>query len=213
MSENMLYFLTYKKELIMSITQSIKQQIQHIQRGKPFTHRDLLSSGSRASIDQAMSRLVKQGTVMRVCQGVFVRPKQSRWVGNVMPDVDDVLEAIAKKRGEVIQVHGAEAARTFRISTQVPMIPVYYTNGSSREILVGKLKVKLIHTSDQRKLQCAGTRVGLALAALWYLGKNQVNRQVLSRIHDNLNAQEFQHLQTLSMPLWMKQAIDSFSKG
>lgn len=132
----------------MSVIQSIKQQIEHVPRAKPFTHRDLLSSGSGVSIDQALSRLVKQGVMARVCQGVFVRPKKNRWVGNVMPEVAHILAAIAEKRGETIQIHGAEAVRAFHLSTQVPMIPVYYTSGSSREITIGQLKIKWIHTAE-----------------------------------------------------------------
>jgi hypothetical protein len=137
--------------------------------------------------------------------------KKNRWLGEVMPDIAQVLKAIAAKHGETIQVHGAEAARALHMSTQIPMIPVYYTSGSSRDIVIGELTVRFVHTSDARKLQCAGTRVGLALVALWYLGQQHVDHHVIARVRDALSAQEFSALQTLSMPLWMKQAIDRFS--
>ena len=39
----------------------------------------LLHLGSRAAVDQALSRLVRKGKLMRVCQGVYVRPIQTRF--------------------------------------------------------------------------------------------------------------------------------------
>ena len=69
--------------------------------------------------------LVEESAIQRIARGVFVRPKQSRFVGNVMPDVSSVVQVIAKEHGETIQVHGAEAARRFNLSTQMPTTPVY----------------------------------------------------------------------------------------
>lgn len=69
---------------------------------------------------------------------------------------------------------------------QMPLTPVYFTNGTSREIKVGKPKAKLVHTSSNRKLQHAGTKPGLALTALWYLGKEQMNFENVHCIREGL---------------------------
>jgi hypothetical protein len=144
-----------------------------------------------------MSRLVEEGAIQRIARGIFVRPKQSRFVGNVMPDASRVIEVIAKDHGETIQVHGAEAARRFKLSTQMPTIPVYYTSGPIREIRIGNLKVKLVHTSSGRKLQHAGEKPGLALSAFWYLGENNINIDVMRRIEEGLIEKEFETLRVL----------------
>jgi hypothetical protein len=89
-----------------------------------------------------------------------------------------VIQVIAKGHGETIQVRGAEAARHFKLSTQVPTTPVYYTSGPTREIRIGNLKVKLVHTRSGRKVKHAGEEPGLALSALWYLGENNINTEV-----------------------------------
>ncbi len=150
----------------MSVTKSVQYQIAEVPRGEPFTNSRFLRLGSRAVVDKTLSRLVEEGAIQRVARGVFVRPKQSRFVGNVMPDVSRVIQVIAKDHGETIQVHGAEAARLFKLSTQMPTTPVYYTSAPTREIRIGNLKVKLMHTSSGRKLQHAGEKPGLALSAL-----------------------------------------------
>lgn len=197
----------------MSVASSIKIKIQRIQRGEPFATNHFLNLGSRPAVDKAISRLVEEGAIQRVARGVFVRPKKSRFISNVMPEVSQVIKVIAKGNGETIQVHGAEAARRFKISTQMPTKPIYYTNGPSREIQIGNLTVKFMHISSNRKFQFAGKKTGLALTALWYLGKEQVNTDTVRLIREGLSDNQFEQLLTASKPAWMTQAIQSFNEG
>ncbi|WP_409523199.1 DUF6088 family protein [Nitrincola sp. MINF-07-Sa-05] len=197
----------------MSVTESIKQRALKIKRGEPFTTSSFLKLGSRAAVDKALSRLVESGTIQRIARGVFARPKKSRFIGNVMPDVSRIIEVIAKDHGETVQVHGAEAARRFKLSTQMPTTPVYYTNGPSREIRIGNIKVKLMHTTSHRKLQHAGKKPGLALSALWYLGKDNIDTEVVRRIREGLSTEEFETLRTSKMPAWMASAIENHIQG
>jgi hypothetical protein len=195
----------------MSITETIRSRVLRVRRGEPFTNTRFLKLGSRASVDKTMSRLVDEGVIQRIARGVFVRPKKSRFIGSVMPDVAKVVEVIARDHGETIRVHGAEAARRFKLSTQVPTTPVFYTSGSSRELKVGNLTVKLLHASH-RKLRLAGKRPGLALSALWYLGKDNVNASVVGAIRAGLSAEEFETLKSTDMPGWMVGALERYDK-
>jgi len=210
MSETMLVLLIYTKRYFMSVIQNIRDQIHRFQPGEPFTSSFFLKLGSRSAIDKAMSRLVEEQVIRRIARGVFFRPKKSRFIDNVTPEVSRVIEVIAKSHGEIIQLHGAEAARRFKISTQMPITPVYYTSGCSREIQIGKLKVKLMHTSSYRKLQLAGKKSGLALAALWYLGKKLIDVATIRVIHAGLSNEEFELLRSASMPGWMTMAIETY---
>ncbi|WJW74319.1 DUF6088 family protein [Thiohalobacter sp. IOR34] len=196
----------------MSVAEGVKKRIQRIPRGEPFTNAHFLKLGSRAAVDKALSRLVKEGVIQRVARGVFVRPKKSRFVGSVMPEVSRVLEVIARDHGETIQIHGAEAARRFKLSTQSPTMPVYYTSGPTREIRIGNLKVKLLHTTSRRRLQHAGKKPGMALSALWYLGKENVDAEVVRRIREGLSEEEFEKLRASSMPAWMASAIEQYGR-
>ena len=195
----------------MSTTKTIRQRLIRIKKGEPFTNARFLRLGSRAAVDKALSRFVGEGLIQRIARGVFVRPKRSRFVGTVMPDTQKVIEVIARNYGETIQVHGAEAARRFNLTTQVPTTPVYYTSGPSRELKIGNLTVKLKHVSP-RKLRLSGTRPGLALSTLWYLGKESVNTEVLRAIRNGLSAEEFEMLKNTDMPTWMSDALHRFDK-
>ena len=112
----------------MSTTRAIRAAIRELPKGKPFTSAHFLKHGPRGSVDRALSRLVREGQTQRVSRGVFVRPKTSRFVGTVLPNVLQVVEAIARGTGETVQIHGAEAARRLRLSTQVPTAPAFLTS-------------------------------------------------------------------------------------
>lgn len=186
----------------------IRQHIEETPAGEPFTPAGLLSYGTRASVDQSLSRLVKAGIIERVTRGVFVRPEISRHVGKVMPEPIKVAETLAKATGVVVQVHGAEAARRMGLTTQVPMQAVFNTSGPSKHIRVGKMEIRLQHVSS-RKLALAGRPAGVALAALWYLGKGEVTSNTISKIRGKLAPSEFEVLKstTSAMPAWMSDAF------
>ena len=195
----------------MSIAQKIRHRVMRIHRGEPFTNKRFFRLGSRAAVDKTLSRLVEEGVIKRITRGMFVRPKKNRFVGYVMPGVAKIVEVMARENGETIQINGAEAALMFRLSTQVPTVPIYYTSGPSREFSVGNLTVKLKHVS-RRKLYLAGKRPGLALSALWYLGKNNVNPNVIQAIRESLTAEEFKTLRSADIPIWMASAMESYEK-
>lgn len=197
----------------MSTAQTVLANIRKLPKGKPFTSARFLEHGSRSAVDRTLSRLVGQGEIQRIARGVFVRPRTSRFVGTVVPEVHEVVEAIARRNGETVQIHGAEAARWFKLSTQVPVAPVFHTNASSRTIRIGRITVKMTHTSNRRRLQFAGEVAGAALSALWYLGKSNVTPEVVARIEGTLGPEEFQRLRSADMPAWMAKALDTTADG
>ena len=69
---------------------------------EPFTNKQFLKLGSCASVDKKLSRLVSEGVIQRIIRGVLMRPKANRCVGMVAPDVREVVEVMAKDRGEII---------------------------------------------------------------------------------------------------------------
>ena len=193
----------------MSTAHVVLAGIQKLPRGKPFTSARFLKHGPRSAVDRTLSRLVGRGEIHRLARGVFVRPRTRRFVGTVLPEVREMVEAIARRNGETVQVHGAEAARRFRLSTQVPMTPVFHTSASSRTIRIGGMSVRMIHTSNRRRLQFAGEAAGAALSALWYLGKNNVTREAVETIKAALGPEDFRRLLSAEMPAWMEKALRS----
>jgi Family of unknown function (DUF6088) len=194
----------------MKTTELIKNRIETMPVGEPFTPAEFLSLGTRTAIDKTLARLVKAGLLMRVTRGVFVRPEESKY-GKVPPSALKI--AMAKANGAIVEVHGAEAVRRFGLSTQVQVQPVYYTSGGTKHFKLGQLPITLKHISP-RKLVAPGTNVGLAISALWYLGKEQVKPNVFEAIKSKLNSSEFEELKqsASSMPAWMADALWKYER-
>ncbi len=193
----------------MNTTESIRSRLADTPRGKPFTSSRFAALGPRGSVDRALGRLVERGEIERLARGIFVRPRKSRYVGNVLPGVAEVVQALADASGETIQIHGAEAARRLGLSTQAPVAPVYHTSASSRSIRVGNTIVRMIHTSNPRRLQFAGEEAGLALSALWYVGKKGATVDTVSAIRAAIGYKAFGKLRSAQVPVWMGRLLDA----
>ena len=104
----------------------------------------LLHLGSRAAVDQALSRLARKRELIRICQGVYVRPIQTRF-GPRPPAVDKVLAALSELWGETIVPCGGTAANALGLTTQAPIRSIYLTSGPNRKLELGGLAVELRH--------------------------------------------------------------------
>lgn len=197
----------------MKVTQYVINHIHSLPEGVPFTSSQFLKYGSRNSVDQTIVRLVKRGEITRVTRGVYIKPKHNRFTGLVLPSPLEVAQFIAAKTEAVIQVHGAEAARHFGLTTQMPIQAVYLTNGPSRKLTIGRLQLTLKHVTS-RKLILASTKIGLAITALWYLGKRQVNEKTIAQIKSQLTEKEYAELvnNINQMPVWLANIIQKYSR-
>ena len=191
----------------MSTAKAVRAAVSRLPGGRPFTGARFLKHGPRGAIDRTLSRLVAEGEIRRLAHGVFVCPRTSRFVGDVMPDIYEVVEVIARSNGETVQIHGAEAARRFGLTTQVPTATVFHTSASSRAIRVAGVTVRMVHTSNRRRLQFAGEPTGAALSALWYLGKANVTPETVASIEAALGPAQFEKLRSADIPAWMAKAF------
>jgi hypothetical protein len=204
----MLYFVTYRGDNAMKEIELVKNQVNMIPRGRPFTVGSIGREASYANVRQVLSRLVKTGEVMRATRGIYVRPKEVPYLGKVLPGSEEIVKTISKQTGEIITPHGAEAARILQLSTQVPMRPIFYTSGTSRKIKLGKQTITLKHISPRKQVK-PGTITCLVITALWYLGKNHVNENVANTIKQRLNEKQFSEVlkHINQMPVWMATAF------
>jgi len=197
----------------MTTMSAIRAKVQSFAEGEPFTSSDLLDLGSRASVDQALSRMVRSGTIERITRGVFVRPRSNRYFGTVPPAPEKVAQAVARASNSVIEVHGAEAAREFGLTNQAPMRPTFLTSGRSRDITFAGVSLEMQHGADKRLL-LAGTPAGRAFAALMYLGKKEVTLGTIETLRGRLPPKEFDALISAasSMPSWLSDTFYRFKK-
>lgn len=191
----------------MNISASVQQQVAQYNLGELFATENFLSLGSREAVDKVLSRLVNKGFIERMARGIFTRPKKSKYAGIILPPIQAVVALIAQQNCETIQIHGAEAARLLQLSTQMPTQAIYYTNGASRTVQVAGKPVKFLRTTNPKLLQHAGTKVGIVISALLYLGKEEVTTSTIQHVQQQLSPNEFLTLRQSKLPAWLQQIL------
>jgi hypothetical protein len=172
-----------------SISSRIARRIRAKGRGYVFTPGDFLDLGSRAAIDQTLSRHVRVGLIRKIGRGLYDLPNDHPALGRLSPPTDSIAKAIIQRAKATLVPTGAQAANFLGLSDQVPMKTVYLTDGSSRQIQVGMTTVVLRHTSS-RVLRTKKPASALVIQALRWIGRTQVNEDVLARLRRKLPRQD-----------------------
>lgn len=144
----------------------------------PFHFSDLEND---ASIRKALSQLEKQKFIRRLARGLYDYPKKHDTLGIIPPDLNEVAKAIAEKDGVFIQPAGAYAANLVGLSTQVPGRIVFLTEAASRKIKIGNQEI-IFKKTTRKNMFAAGTREGLLIQALKYLGKDHIDQKACIQI-------------------------------
>ena len=194
--------------------QRVRRAIQSRPRGKPFASVEFLGLGTRPAVDHALSRFARNGFITRLAHGLYVRPRVSPYIGTITPLPEAILEAVARKTGERIQVSGAKAAAELGLTTQHPLVTPFETTGPSRRLMAGGREIALGHASV-RRMTLAGRPAALGLAALWHLGPKRVSAATLARIEEALAPAEFKALVRVMpvQPQWLAAAFRSYQEA
>jgi len=192
----------------MNTAEAIQRKIGRLPRGKPFTLNAVQECGPSTAVRQSLSRLVRKGELLRPAQGVYARPKPNRWFGHGLPDPSEVVRAIAHRNGERLEEHGAEAARRFGLSAQMPAGTAFYTTGRTRSLKVGETTVRL-EAVPPKFMRYAGTGAGKAVAALLYMGREHVTPEMVAKVYARLDSRDRKRFeeQARTLPAWLRDAF------
>ena len=107
--------------VMQSINNKAISRIYGRGRGWAFSPNDFVEGFSRDQIENALSRLCREGKIRRVCRGIYDYPKYSELLQQELsPDFDQVAQAFARKFSWRIQPSGDTALNLLGLSTQVP---------------------------------------------------------------------------------------------
>ena len=192
----------------MSIEEKILKRIKTIPRGELFLPSDFSDLGSSEAVRLSLFRLEKEETITRVAQGIYVRPKESRLIGPLTPSAEDVAEAIAKRDRIRTVPTGSYALNALGLSTQVPMNIVLLTDGSPREIKVGKRTIKFKKTTP-KNLLAKGKISRLVIQALKEIGNGRVSTDEEKKILALLKKEDKKDLShdIILAPVWIQKIM------
>ena len=155
--------------------------------GKVHTSKDFLDLGSRAAVDQGLSRLADRKAVTRLGRGLYYVPSVNPTLGiELAPDIEEIAQTLARKTGSRIVPSGAVAANRLGLSTQVPAKPIYLTDGRTRTARVGNVILILKH-APPKDLPWGHPMSALVLQGLRYLGKSMIGDETIARLRRRLS--------------------------
>ena len=187
-----------------STANRIQKLMQEAPEDTVFHAGQFLGIESRAAVDQALSRLVKSGFLRRPARGLYYRTRPHPVLVEVVPPVEAVASALAKRDRVRLQPFGGYAANLLRLSEQVPARVVFLTDGKPRKIRYGRQVIELRRASP-RMMAAAGRMTGLLIAALRYVGKANVTPERVAHLRKLLSPEDRRRLiEDLPLaPAWM----------
>ena len=192
----------------MSVENQIVERIESLPKGELLLPTDFSDLGSSEAVRIALFRLEKEGVINRVAQGIYVRPKISKLIGVLVPSAEEVAEAIAKRDRIRTLPTGSYALNALGLSTQVPMNIVLLTDGSPREIKVGKRKIKFKKTTP-KNLLAKGKISRLVIQALKEIGNGKVTAEEENKIINLLKKEDIKDLKhdIELAPVWVQKIM------
>ena len=192
----------------MSIEDKIVAQIAALPKGELLLPVDFQELGSSEAVRLSLFRLEKKDFIVRVAQGIYVRPKESSLIGKLTPSAEEVAEAIAKRDRIRTVPTGSYALNALGLSTQVPMNIVLLTDGSPREIKVGKRTIKFKKITP-KNLLAKGRISRLVIQAIKEIGNGKITAEEEQKILGLLRKEEVNNLKhdIALAPVWIQKIM------
>jgi len=155
--------------------------------GHVWAPADFLDLGSRAAVDQALSRNCRSGALARAARGLYHLATKDPILGVLAPEPKQLHSALGRRDGAKIYSTGAHAANALGLSDQVPMRPMFLTTGPSRRINRGRSALVLRHVSP-RFVSTRHHQSAQAILALRWIGRDHVDADMIARLRRNLSS-------------------------
>lgn len=188
-----------------SIEIQVLDKIKRSPRGTLFFVGSFAKIGNSKSVNKALERLVNSNEIERISQGIYVRPVIDKYLGKVLPGIEEIAVAIVKRDRAKIVPTGSYALYKLGLTTQVPLNLVFYSDTSARKIKIGEQTITFKKASS-KNLAFIGEISTLAIQALRTIGKDDVTAEEIKHIKKILKNENPKHLQhDLQLaPVWIR---------
>jgi hypothetical protein len=183
-------------------------------KGWVFSTKDFADLGPTESVSRNLRRLSTEGKVVRVFRGIFLYPEYSTFLEEqAPPDPNAIALAISRIRGETITASGLSALNQLGLSTQVPAIWEYMSDGPSREYEWQGGLLKFTHQPN-KELTSLSSATALLVQALKALGERNITPEVIQALKRRLTKKEKENAlqEARYTTAWIYEAIKKIAK-
>ena len=168
----------------------IKNRIALYEDGDIFFTTDFKEIANLATIRKYLGRQVEDGTIRRVMDGVYEKPKYSKILDEFIPtDPEKVAYALAKKYHWTISPCGDVALNKLGLSTQVPVVCSYVSDGPYREFTWDNIILSFKHKTN-REISLMSRISIMVIEAIKTLGKDNIDEKTIAILRSRLNGEE-----------------------
>ena len=158
--------------------------------GTIYITSDFADLASSETANRALLRLEESSVIRRVLFGVYEYPEYNDFLKEyVAPSADKVAHALARKFGWTIVPCGDTALNLLGLSTQVPAVWSYVSDGTYKEYTFDKTTVKFKRTTN-KEISKLSYKTALVVQAFKALGKENVTDAVLTKLKKGFTTAE-----------------------
>lgn len=192
----------------MRIVDEIEQQIISSEPGTIFFISDFAKTGNDVFISRLLSEFASKGMICRLANGIYYKPIETR-LGILYPEVDTLVQAIARRDNAKILPTGETAQNMLGLSTQVPMNYVYLTSGSARKVKIGPRTITF-KRNVPNNFACQNQLLAILIQAMKSIGEGKMTDEHLSVIKGlmkkNLPIETLEE-DLLTAPIWVRKYL------
>lgn len=170
----------------------IRERVLSAEDGTVFVTSDFADIADTNTIRQSIYRLVNDGTLRRILQGVYEKPKYSQLLEEyVAVDPDAVAKALARSYHWTIAPCGNTALNLLGLSTQVTAVWSYISDGPYKIYEWNSTKLEFKHRTN-KEITGLSYMTSLVIQALKALGRSNVTLDIVKTLSEKLSDDEKQ---------------------
>ncbi len=192
----------------------IRKRIMSGEKGAVYVTADFSDIAVAPTVKVGLARLENEGILRRILRGVYEYPEYSDFLQeHIAPDPDKVARAVARNFGWTIVPCGNTALNMLGLSTQVPAVWSYVSDGPYKTYEYGTIILEFKHTTN-KEITGISPKSALVIQALKSLGKENLT-EAIGKLTRTLTAEEKESLlsETQYATSWVYEAVKIICKG
>lgn len=194
--------------------QEIRARIEAAKVGSVFVASDFADITETKRVSEYLVRLSENNIVKCVMRGVFYKPEYSKLLDEyIAPAPDAVANAIARNYGWSIIPCGDTALNLLGLSTQVPVVWSYVSDGPYKAYSFDRTTIRYKHTTN-KEISKISPKTALVIQALKTLGKDGIRDETIERIKTETTPDERKAMLTEAQyaTSWIYEAIKTICR-
>ena len=176
--------------MMEAYAKQIRDRIYKAKDSCIFINSDFTDIADSETIRRNLNRITEKGDLRRVLNGVYEKPEYSELLKEyVASDPDKVAKALARNYHWTIAPCGNTALNLLGLSTQVPSVWSYVSDGPYRTYEFGSTKLEFKHRTN-KDITGLSYITALVIQALKALGKDNITDKTIKILQSNISASD-----------------------